>query len=210
MLAAACGGEAAPPTTQPSAAPATTVLETTTAPTTAPPTTQTTQAPTTTEAPAGAAEFAITSVGLNPAGPMAVITNIGSSPGVLGGYWLCQRPSYYQIPEIELQPGEFTVISFGGTDFQPPDGAKETFLANLGGVGADEGEIALYTSQSFGNSNAIVDYVEWGSADHGRSSVAVLAGIWPEGGFVSTSDATVSLLAQALPTTGPDDWSAES
>ena len=46
------------------------------------------------------------------------------------------------------------------------------------------GEFGLYSSASFGSADAIVAYVQWGSADNGRSSVAVEAGLIAEGDFV--------------------------
>jgi hypothetical protein len=44
--------------------------------------------------------------------------------------------------------------------------------------------MGLYTTASFGSSTAMIDYVEWGSTGHGRSGVAVGAGIWTTGDFV--------------------------
>jgi hypothetical protein len=40
--------------------------------------------------------------------------------------------------------------------------------------------LALYANGTFGDPGAIVDYVEWGSGGHFRSTVAEAAGIWDE------------------------------
>ncbi|MEO0732584.1 MAG: T9SS type A sorting domain-containing protein, partial [Bacteroidota bacterium] len=88
-------------------------------------------------------------------------------------YWLCNFPAYTRIGtmtvecgELLIQPGEVTVISgFGGFD-------------------AVDAELGLYTTNSFGSSNAIISYLEWGSTGHQRSNVAVAAGVWETGQVV--------------------------
>jgi hypothetical protein len=45
-------------------------------------------------------------------------------------------------------------------------------------------ELGLYLSADFANPAAIIDYVEWGSSGHTRSTVAVAALIWTSGDFV--------------------------
>ncbi len=214
LVAAACGDDdAGGPTTTTAAtatsqAPAetttTAAAETTT--TTAAETT-TTAAPTTTAAEAHEVGLAITSLGFE--SDMVVITNFGSETIDLSGYWLCQRPSYAAIPSVELAPGEFLSINLGSDVFLPIPGSKtiEGSL-NVGGLNPTSGELALYSSNSFGSAEAIVSYVEWGTAGHGRSSFAVQAGIWPEGGFVPTEADTVSIFATEQPPLGPDDYDA--
>ena len=123
-----------------------------------------------------------------------MIQNAGSAIGNLNGFALCQRPNYHIFDDIELAPGEFIAVSLGGDLFLPPPGAKETLSANLGSITTEDGEIGLYSSGDFGNSSAIVDYVEWGSSGHGRSSVAVGAGIWSTGDFVDLPDVDSAFL----------------
>ncbi len=50
-----------------------------------------------------------------------------------------------------------------------------------------EGNIALYSGRNFGSADDIVHFVQWGSADQGRSNVAVDAGIWTAGEFVDAA-----------------------
>lgn len=219
LLIAACGGndDASTTTTTVAAATSTTAqVETTT---TTPPSTTTTAAPatTTTESaettttiapPTGPAEFAIMEVFFG-ANAYLTIANIGLGSGKLGGFWLCQRPSYYEIPPVRLEPGEVVAIALGG-DVPDQIGIAAVFDAGreLGRVVRRDGEVGLYKAPAFGDKDAIVDYVEWGSSGHGRSAVAVAAGIWVEDGFVPVPPEAQSIAVLSPPATGPDQWSA--
>ncbi|MGI9644370.1 MAG: hypothetical protein ACR2O6_03570 [Ilumatobacteraceae bacterium] len=89
---------------------------------------------------------------------VAVITNNGDRDIDLTGHWICNRPSYAELPAQTLAPGD-------------------TVEASLGGFVADAGEVAIYNSDAFGDPTAIQTYVGWGSGG-GRQSVAEEAGIW--------------------------------
>ncbi|MCZ6662935.1 MAG: hypothetical protein O6951_08430, partial [Actinobacteria bacterium] len=208
--------EAAADTTTSVAAPETTTT-TTTGP--APETTTTTSAPapetttteaqtTTTVAAEEGARFVLSTVVLGD-GAMVVITNIGSESGNLGGYALCQRPSYFTLSDFEVPAGQSVAISLGGDTFEPPDGALVIEeVARISALSPDSGEVGLYSISSFSTSDAILGYVEWGSSGHGRSSVAVAAGIWETGGFVETTAETTTLTADLLQPAESGDWSA--
>lgn len=88
----------------------------------------------------------------------AQVVNLGDSPVDLTGHWVCNRPNYAELPAVELAPGEEIEIGVVG-------------LADSGG------EVAIYTSNEFDNSDHIVSYVQWGSGG-GRAPVAEEAGIW--------------------------------
>ena len=88
----------------------------------------------------------------------AQLINTGDSPIDLTGLWVCNRPNYAELPATELAPGEGIEIGVVG-------------MTEAGG------EVAIYTSNDFGNSDEIVSYVHWGSGG-GRASVAEEAGIW--------------------------------
>lgn len=188
LVAAACGDDdsgesattAAPETT------ATTAAETTT--TAAEETTTTVAEETTTTAAAGGgAVFEITGIDLV-AGTVE-ITNRGDAAGNLDGHWLCQRPSYRPLEAADLAPGEAVTV--------PMD---------VGGVDPANGELGLYSSNSFGSASAIVSYVEWGSSSgHGRSDTAVEAGVWDAGGFVATDAASV-FIVRATDEVGSAAW----
>ena len=168
----------------------------------------TTTAPATTAPVGDAAGFAIASVTFGD-DAMVLITNTGTESADLSGHWLCQRPGYAQIPDLTLGPGEQAAIPLGDGAFDPPPGAITVDpVIGVGGLDAESGELALYSSAEFGDAAAIVSYVEWGDTGHGRSGLAVTAGIWPEGGFVATTDATTGIVAATVPAPTPDAWSA--
>lgn len=119
------------------------------------------------------------------AGVMKLL-NTGDSAYDTNGHWICSRPSYIDVESVSVAPGA-------------------TFEVDVSGIGvrAGDGEIGLYASNDFGNPDDIVAYVQWGSAEHGRASVAVTAGVWTEGEALpgdqvvirSTSDRPVSASA---------------
>jgi hypothetical protein len=103
-----------------------------------------------------------------------LIRNAGTEDYDLSGHWICNKPSYNQLPDQVLAPGD--VIEFD---------------ARLLGLDADSGELALYTSGDFESSEDIIRYVQWGSDSHGRTDTAVAGGIWPEGDFVDNQGSSI-------------------
>ncbi len=95
------------------------------------------------------------------------VRNDGDAEVSLAGYSLCNRPSYVDAPDVSIAPGTTVDIDVSGL-----------------GLSADNGEFGLYSSTDFGSADAIVAYVQWGTADNGRASVAVEAGLIGEGEFV--------------------------
>jgi hypothetical protein len=139
---------------------------------------------------------------------MVVITNVGTESANLGGHWLCQRPSYQELPDIDIGAGESVAISLGEDAFEAPAGALTIDAAlDLGGISAADGEIGLYSSNSFSSAEAIVSYVEWGSTGHGRSSTAVEAGLWDDGGFVATTPDTTGIQQDTVFSMASTGWS---
>ena len=104
------------------------------------------------------------------------IKNLGTAAVDVSNYWLCDFPSYRRL-------------GAGGTSIACGDlnlGAGEILTVdNFNVIDATDGKMGLYDAQSFGSADAMVDYVEWGSTGHGRSNVAVAAGIWQTGDFVA-------------------------
>ncbi len=151
--------------------------------------------------------FEITSVSFG--APMVVITNVGTEAGNLGGHWICQRPGYQELPDIEVGPGESVAISLGGNVFLPPPGTLTIEgQLNIGGISASSGEIGLYSSNAFGSADAMVSYVEWGNSGHGRSGTAVEAGLWDDGGFVATTDETALIQQDTIFSMSSTGWSS--
>ena len=101
------------------------------------------------------------------------LKNIGDSPLDVSSYWLCDFPDYEQISNLTTTGS--TTIAPGAT----------LLVEGFSALSPDDSELGLYSSPSFGSSAAIVDYIEWGSSGHGRSSVAVAAGTWTTGNFIA-------------------------
>lgn len=175
---------------------------------------ETTLATTTTLPPDAAAEFAVTEIQFGENGFVA-IANVGTGAGNLGGYALCSRPQYFQIPPIELEPLETVWLAIGdGANLEGGAGiAKAVIPMNglLGPVGRTGGELALYRTSAFADPEQMVTYVEWGVAGHGRSEVAIEAGLWEPDAFITIpADAfgIQSLAGTIRPAAGPEDWTA--
>jgi hypothetical protein len=113
--------------------------------------------------------------------------------------------------DVELQPGELAAVEVTGRDeiFGPPTFAIAIEgIADIGTFDPTSGEVGLYLGNDFDNPDAIVSHVEWGSSGHGRSGTAVAAQIWPDGGFVETSELTGAILATLIPPTDPEHWTS--
>jgi len=161
-----------------------------------------TSSTTATTAVAAAATFVISRVVFGSEGFVAV-TNVGGSAGSLEGWQLCQRPAYYPIGSVDVAPGETVRFTSG-----PVTGLTGQVIdtgGQFGQLSAADGEIGLYIDNNFGSASSIRSYVEWGSSDHGRSSVAVEAGIWVSGGFVP-SEGVPGLASTVSIPTSPSDW----
>jgi hypothetical protein len=218
-LAAACGGTTAPTTTVPQpttsqvvASPTTTavpVAEDTTSTTASPESTTSVPAPTTT-ASGGSPVIRVDEI-VFAGGPYVVISNRGTGAGSTDGYWICQFPSYFPLPAVELLPGEKLAIALGVDPVPELVGVVATVDAAspIGNVTPAGGEFGLYSDNVFNSADAIVDYIEWGTSGHARSGVAVEAGIWEANGFVEVPAEALAIVAQTFPTMGSDDWFAE-
>lgn len=114
----------------------------------------------------------------------------------LSSYWLCLGPGKYsQIGNItpesgtaNLAAGEFLVLPFDMSDSE--------------GLG-------LYSTNTFGSSDAIVDFVQWGVGGSPRENVAVEAGIWTTGDFVPTVTSDGSSIEYDGEGDSSTDWTEE-
>ncbi len=97
------------------------------------------------------------------------LKNLGATTIDVSTYWLCDFPSYRQ-----LNNGSITVES--GNLNMTPGAILE--ISGFNFIDSVDGELGLYSTNSFGSSSAIVDYIQWGSGNHGRANVAVGAGVW--------------------------------
>ncbi|MEO0403729.1 MAG: carbohydrate-binding module family 20 domain-containing protein, partial [Bacteroidota bacterium] len=103
------------------------------------------------------------------------LTNFGTASQEVGTYWFCNFPQYSQFSSE-------TIVS--GLSLLDP-GASVTY-AWSGATGA-AGECGIYSvNGSYNDPNAIIDYMQWESANNQRSGVAVSAGVWDDAAnFVS-------------------------
>jgi Secretion system C-terminal sorting domain len=110
---------------------------------------------------------------LDPATNSVTLKNFGNSNEPISGLWFCNFPAYGQVGSMttvtSLDPNEEVNID-SSVNFAPADG-----------------EFGLYTSSSFSSSSAMIDYMQWGSASHQRENVAVAAGVWSAGTFISVA-----------------------
>jgi hypothetical protein len=172
---------------------ATASTTTTAATATATATSTTTAIATTTEEPSNGGGIAgggpiIEQVTLDGGAATLVVFNSGDAAVSLDGWFLCNRPLYWPMPAVELAPGDrLTVHAGSGTD-----AAGEVFAGGgIGSLDGGDGEIALYSSNAFGDASAIVSYVGWGSGG-GRIDVARSAGIWGDATLEAGDGATIA------------------
>jgi hypothetical protein len=122
------------------------------------------------------ATFAIGTVAFGEQGWIEVV-NTGPQAGNVRGLWIAIHPFYLELPSAIVQVGESVRVTLDADTSGEALVHAAGLLPTLAPVG---GELALYTNGIFGDPGAIVDYVEWGSGGHFRSTVAEAAGIWDE------------------------------
>lgn len=150
----------------------------------------------------GRANFVIGDVTFGDSATIAV-GNLGPDPGDLTGYWIAVHPYYLELPSTILLPGDALIVSIAEDADPELVITASGLLPSLDGA---SGEIGLYASGGFGDPNALVDYVEWGTAGHQRSPVAVEAGIWPEDTAIAVGGSATGLIAEDRSIPGPDGW----
>jgi len=129
---------------------------------------------------------------------MVEILNVGVDTIDITGYQLCNDGNYQAISagdvncgDLLLAPGELVVIDLTTFVIDPMDG-----------------EMALYIDNNFGSNQSIVDYVQWGTAQHLRTNIAIGAGIWTAGDFVSAFTAP-NVLSYDGDGDSSTDWSED-
>ncbi|CAL2088045.1 hypothetical protein [Tenacibaculum sp. 190524A05c] len=100
------------------------------------------------------------------------IYNRGDEAADLNDYWLCLGPGAYQkIGELTPESGNIVIPA-------------KSFLVVSYNLDDAKGGLGLYKTNQFTDSNAIVDFVQYGEAGSARENVAAAAGIWTAGEFV--------------------------
>ena len=110
------------------------------------------------------------------------IKNLGLDPVNVSTYILCTWPQYNSLGSLNLESGNLVLA--GG----------ELLVVTGHPFNENDGELGLYINSSFSSASSIVDYVEWGSTGHVRSSVAVNANIWTTSDFVAAPPSGTSLM----------------
>ena len=80
---------------------------------------------------------------------------------------------------LPTHPGDIEVVS--GEMMIPADGL---LVIVWDAVAAADAELGIYVDNQFGSAESLVSYLQWGSAGHGRESVAEAAGLWTAGTFL--------------------------
>ncbi len=125
------------------------------------------------------------------------ILNTGSTTLDLNNYWLCLGPGRY------ARIGTLTPVN--GT-INLAAGEALTLPFEMG----DSEGLGLYSSNAFTDSNAMVDFVQWGAAGSARENVAVAAGLWTAGDYLPTVAApTNSIISNGI-ASGFANWTETS
>jgi hypothetical protein len=120
------------------------------------------------------------------------IVNTGSSTVNMAGYQWCNlwkgSPAYVALATSQIVAAQSTA-----TTLNLPAGGVLTFQLTAGFITDLQGELGLYTTNSFGTSTAIVDYVSWGG-DAVRDAVAAgkVPPIWTTATFVAITAADIT------------------
>ncbi len=154
----------------------------------------------------GNARFVIGSVVFGDEGTIEV-GNLGPDTGDLTGFWIAMHPYYLELPSTILAPGKALIVSLA-------EDADPEFVIPAAGLlptlKSGSGEIGLYEGGDFGDPEAIIDYVEWGSTGHVRSTVAIEAGLWPEDQAIVVDESVTGLTAGDRSEPGPEGWTPAS
>ncbi len=124
------------------------------------------------------------------------LKNFGASAVNATDMWLCTLASQYdRVGNLMLVSGASYTIPAGG--IIAVSGKPLTNSA---------ADLGLYSNNNdFGNAANMLDFVQWGSANNGRESVAVSKGIWPDNGFVPAVAAGHSIEYDGSGN-GPENW----
>ena len=109
------------------------------------------------------------------------VINTGPQAGNVHGHWIAIHPFYLELPSTIVEVGQSVRVSL---DPEADPGVVVGAAGLLPVLVASAGEVGLYSSGNFGDPNSIVDYLEWGTGGHFRSTVAIAAGIWDENSVV--------------------------
>jgi hypothetical protein len=122
--------------------------------------------------------------------------NEGDAAVDVSSYWLCNFPNYKQISTLNVLDGNTTIP------------AGDFLVLEFADLGDTDSELGLYSTNDFANSDAMLDYMQYGSAGHMRESVAVSAGVWDAGTFVMPAPTGESMAYVGGGANSAQDWMA--
>jgi len=125
------------------------------------------------------------------------LKNIGNQTVDVGSYWLCDFPAYERLQNLNVICGDLVM-----------EPGSLLAIDNFDTIDEADGELGLNVNSGFGSANNIIDYVEWGSTGHGRSNVAVSAGIWTTGAYVPSFENGQSLSNSCSGDDSLGEWTA--
>lgn len=115
----------------------------------------------------------IEEIALAGANGTVTLINASADPIDVGGWFICQRPSYVPLPDgTTIGAGQRLIVHANTGD----NTATDIFVGGGLGLLGGSGEVALYTDASFDSADSMVAYVGWGGG--GRQGVAQAAGLW--------------------------------
>ncbi len=122
--------------------------------------------------------------------------NTGDSDVDLSQYWVCIEPNYIQVGSLNILSGDVTIPAGG------------FLVVEWSALGTTQGELGLFREGPFGNSDNILDYMQYGADGNGRDDVADEAGIWVENEFIPTvaTDETYSFFEEDASTSPVENW----
>ena len=113
---------------------------------------------------------------VDPSNNTVTLHNYGGSTVDVSTYWFCNFPAYAQISAMSINSGSTNLSS----------GAEVNITSSIN-FSPTNSEFGLYTTNASSFTDDMIDYLQWGAASHQRESVAVSAGIWTAGTFISAS-----------------------
>lgn len=126
--------------------------------------------------------FALTEVGFGPAG-YVVLHNFTEVPASTAGLFLCQEDNCVELPDADVEPGSKAAIAVG--DGEGLEGVLMTD-AELD-LQPSDGEISLNASPSLESPDDLRGYLQWGTAEHPGTALALEAGLWIEGSYLNSA-----------------------
>jgi hypothetical protein len=119
-----------------------------------------------------------------------ILTNGGGDNLLTEDVWIYQDGEAFELGLFTIEPRATILFS----------------VRELDGVDTSGGEIALFSSNSFDDDAAVLDYVAWGSSGHRLIEDEVVAGTWSEFGPVEVPSGATALVRLDSQFVGPDGW----